>query len=104
MHLLLHLLGADSASSTAYLLWSGVVGDITVVFAIVAAPIVLYRKSNCEVRRCWRLARHDWIDPEHHVPHHLCRKHHPDQPDKQIRLAELRRVTGLYVGKQPGRG
>ena len=101
---ILHWIGADSATSEPYLLWSGFIGNLSVVFAVISAPVVLYRRNNCEVRRCWRIARHDMHDPEHNLVHHLCRQHHPEHPGKQITARELRRVCHLYFGDQPGEG
>jgi len=74
MHLILHWLGLDSGSGTAYLAWSGFGSDIGEL-AIVAALAGMLRKHNCEVHRCWRLGRHG-TDGGHMV----CRKHHPAGP------------------------
>lgn len=104
MHLILHWLGADSASGTPYLLWSGVVGDLTIIAAVLGFPMVLFRKFECEMAWCIRIARHDWTDPERNIRHHLCRKHHPDHSGKMLRRHEFQRKLGLYLGKQPGKG
>lgn len=54
---LLHFLGLDSASGTAYLAWSGVLSDLGEV-ALIGAVLGAYRKHNCHQRRCWRIGRH----------------------------------------------
>lgn len=64
-----HLLGLDDAGGRAYLLWSGVVGDVT-LFGVAYGFL---RKHQCEVHHCWRLARHSTA-----AGHHVCRVHHPD--------------------------
>ena len=100
----LHWIGGDSANGRPYLLWSGFVGNLSVVFAMLSAPVVLYRRNNCEVRRCWRIARHDLADPEHNVHHHLCRRHHPLHPGRPVTIAQIQRVCHLYLGDKPGKG
>jgi hypothetical protein len=67
MHELLHLLGGDSVSSNYYAMWSGFLGDITIVGAIGG----LYIKHNCSVKRCWRISKVRLGD------HMVCHKHHP---------------------------
>lgn len=104
MNLILHWLGADNASGTAYLLWSGVVGDVTIVFAVLGTPVLLYRRHNCGVRWCWRIARHDLTDQVTGLVHHLCRVHHPEHPGRPVTARELQKAWHLYLGKQPGEG
>jgi hypothetical protein len=70
-HWLLHFLGLDSASGTAYLWWSGAGSDLAEL-AIVGGLISVYRRHNCEVARCWRLGRHDTA-----AGHTVCRRHMP---------------------------
>jgi hypothetical protein len=69
VHLLLHVLGVDDASGRWYLWWSGAGADL----GLFAAPFVLWRRHNCEVRRCPRLGRHVTA-----AGHRVCRRHHPD--------------------------
>jgi hypothetical protein len=71
VHLLLHVLGLDDASGRWYLWWSGVGADLGYL-AVVAG---LYRRHNCEIHRCPRLARH-----QTNAGHHTCRRRHPDGP------------------------
>lgn len=75
-HWLTHILGLDSATGTPYLAWSGIVGDAG-LFATAAAvtvhAVISYRHRQCEVRRCWRIARHVTA-----ASHRTCARHHPD--------------------------
>lgn len=59
----------DPLHGDGYQFWSGIAGD----GAILAACAVFWRKHNCHVGRCWRLAWHP--DPTHGHP--VCRRHHP---------------------------
>ena len=71
-----HILGLDDSSGSWYLWWSGFganFGELTLIAGLVA----LLRKHNCETHRCWRIGRHQWIDPTTDLRHTLCRKHHP---------------------------
>jgi len=101
---LLEISGTLNSGSKAYNFWSGFGGDVAILGSILAAPILLYRKHNCGTRWCWRLARHDYKDPETGIVHQLCRKHHPEHPGKPVTAAEIRRKHHVYLGKQPGRG
>lgn len=56
---------------------SGFGGDITEV-TLLAGFFVLYRRHNCQVSGCWRLA---WHPSEAHGGHIVCRKHHPHTSD-----------------------
>lgn len=73
---LAHWLGLDDATGGVYLWWSGFFGDLT----ILAIPVSLLRKHNCETHWCLRVGRHQWVDPTTHQDHKLCRKHHPLGP------------------------
>jgi hypothetical protein len=73
MSFLAHWLGLDDPSGPVYAWWSGFFGDVT----ILAIPVVMLRKHNCETHGCARIGRHDWIDPATGQTHKLCRKHHP---------------------------
>jgi hypothetical protein len=72
MHLILHWLGVDDVSGSAYAWWSGAGSDIAEL-AIVGGLITVVRKHNCEVHHCWRLGRHATA-----AGHNVCRRHHPD--------------------------
>lgn len=72
MHEFAYILGLSSANGWPYLLWSGVVGDLT----FVGAGVAIYRRHTCHVDRCWRIARHPVADS----PYVVCARHHPDVP------------------------
>lgn len=67
-----------------YQFWSGMganFGEVTVIGAAVA----LVRHWNCDAPWCpWR-GKHPTADGLHH----LCRKHHPDLPNRRLSLAEI---------------
>lgn len=71
MHLLQHFLGLDDPSGTAYLWWSGVGSDLPQL-AIFGALLGVYRKHQCEARRCLRLGRHKTA-----AGHCVCHRHSP---------------------------
>lgn len=100
----LELTGSQTSSSKAYNFWSGFGGDVAILGSILAAPILLWRHHNCGVKRCWRLSKHDYTDPENGIVHHLCRKHHPEHPGKPVTAGELQRRYHVYLGKNPGHG
>jgi hypothetical protein len=63
-----------------YGFWSGAgsdLGEASLLIAILAAMWHMFRVHNCEVHHCWRIGRHKTL-----VGHCVCRKHHPDMPDK----------------------
>lgn len=67
-----------------YQLWSGAgsdLGEITMIGLAVAA----FKHWNCEAPRCLRHGKHPTADGQHH----LCRKHHPDLPNRRLSLAEI---------------
>lgn len=74
-----HVLGLDDASGPWYLLWSGIFGDVS----LFGAAIVVVRKHQCHVRRCWRVGRH----PAGQFV--VCRRHHPTLPDTAPTHAEV---------------
>lgn len=65
-----HVLGIDNLSGRWYGFWSGFGSDLG-EFGIIW---VLYKKHNCHVARCLRLARHP-VDGTSFV---VCGRHHPD--------------------------
>lgn len=76
----IHMLGWDLGGKYGHIVpydpWSGSVSDfglIGVTAGLFTHSYAYVRKNNCEVHRCWRLARHDTA-----AGHHVCRKHHPD--------------------------
>jgi hypothetical protein len=81
VHALLHWLAYMTGSlNTAgappnYNFWSGFGGDLAIIGALLWAPVVLLRKHNCEVHRCWRIGRHATA-----AGHQVCRVHNPGGP------------------------
>jgi hypothetical protein len=55
MHGLAHVLGLDSASGYWYLFWSGFGGDVAIIGALLASPVVYWRHHECHEARCLRL-------------------------------------------------
>ena len=56
-------------------------GELTLIGTFVA----LWRHINCESPRCLRRGPYKTADGLHH----LCRKHHPDLPNRKLSLAEI---------------
>jgi hypothetical protein len=95
-----HLVGSDGGSW--YNFWSGLGADIGGL-AFVGAGIGLYRKHNCHVHGCWRIAKQQVVGTSWVVCHH----HHPEgrptaeqvaQVHSKVLSAEkaaLERATGL---------
>ncbi len=70
--------------ANGYQWWSGFganFGEISVVLLAIGA----WRHINCASPWCPRLGKHPTADGLHK----LCRKHHPDLPDKKLTLAEI---------------
>jgi hypothetical protein len=77
-----HVLGADGREW--YNFWSGIGADIG-GFAFIGAAIGLYRKHNCHVRGCWRLAKQSvrgtsWV---------VCHRHHPEGHPTAEQVAQV---------------
>lgn len=73
MHLFLHILGIDDPSGRWELFWSGFGSDLGEA-TLATTPLVLWRRHNCHVKRCWRIGRH----PVEGTTFVVCRRHHPD--------------------------
>lgn len=71
MNWLGHWLGLDNPAGPVYAWWSGAGSDLPQL-AIFGALVGLYRKHQCEVRRCWRLGRHRTA-----AAHCVCHRHSP---------------------------
>jgi len=78
-----HLLGADGRNW--YDFWSGFGADLGQI-ALVGAAIGLYRKHNCHVHRCWRIAKQQVEGTQWMV----CHRHHPDGKPTE---ADMRRLA-----------
>ena len=86
-------------NSASYLFWSGAGSDLAYLTFLWGA-IVLYRRHNCRLMRCFRIGRHEFTEPGTGVKRVLCWKHHPDVDRKQLTRERLH----LYLGDRPGRG
>ena len=62
----------DPLHNEGYQFWSGIGSGSP----IIAGFALLWRRHNCHVHGCWRIA---W---KAHGEHWLCRKHHPSDPPK----------------------
>ena len=94
---LMHVLGMDSGSGTAYLFWSGFgsdLGELTIVGALLA----VYRKHSCHTRHCWRIGRYKLNVKG--VGYSLCRRHHPAHPGPPE--AAARAVEEIRDEQAPG--
>ena len=68
--------GTVNEAGPYYGFWSGFgsdLGEATLVSAVFAGVYTGIRRSNCHVKRCWRIGKF----PLEHTPFHLCRVHHP---------------------------
>lgn len=99
-HLFLHITGTDNVSGLWYGFWSGFGGDLALIGAVIIWPWAHLKRHNCQVKRCWRIGRHEFTHPDEQVTRQLCWRHHPDVEHKQLTRERLH----LYVGKRPGRG
>ena len=77
-----HLLGTDGGPW--YDFWSGLGADIGGL-AFVGAAFGLYRKHNCHVHRCWRIAKQQVIGTSWVVCHH----HHPEGRPSAAQVAQV---------------
>jgi hypothetical protein len=77
LHSLSHFFGLDNLSGAQYGFWSGIGSDIGEV-AILGGIVGIYRKHNCHVKGCVRIAKH----PVDGTPYVVCAKHHPDVPER----------------------
>jgi hypothetical protein len=48
-----------------------------------------FRKHNCHVRWCPRIARHPFTDAATGATYLLCRRHHPATPDKGLKRVHV---------------
>lgn len=79
-----HFFGIDNVSGPFYGFWSGFGSDIG-EGAILVGVFSMYRKHNCHVKGCWRIAHH----PVEGTPFIVCRKHHPTVPSKGASLEHI---------------
>jgi hypothetical protein len=77
-----HLIGSDGG--TWYNFWSGLGADIGGL-TLLGAAIGAYRKHNCHVHGCWRLAKQQvagtsWL---------VCHRHHPEGHPTAEQVAQV---------------
>ena len=99
MHWLWVHAGLRSGNDDWYLFPSGWGGILLVSGSFLAAPVTTLKHHNCQVKRCWRIGRHEFTEPDG-IKRLLCWRHHPDVQHKQLTRERLH----IYVGKRPGRG
>lgn len=71
-------------SGNGYQFWSGIAGCF-VSLGLLGGLIAFMRQRKCQAPRCWRFGPHRSADGLHR----LCRKHHPDLPDRRLTLSEI---------------
>lgn len=59
-----------------YGFFSGFGSDLGEI-ALIGAVFQVYRKHNCHIKGCWRIAHYEFTDRENGDTYMLCRKHHP---------------------------
>jgi hypothetical protein len=77
-----HVLGSDGRAW--YNFWSGFGADIGEL-AFVGAVVGLYRKHNCHVHGCWRIAKQQVVGTSWVVCHH----HHPEGRPSAEQIAQV---------------
>jgi hypothetical protein len=82
-HVVMHLLGLDSAAGPFYLFWSGIAGSFLVNLATFF--LVFYFHHTCQEARCWRWAKY----PAAGGMFRVCRHHHPDLKGVRPRRAHI---------------
>lgn len=73
--------GGNGQANTAYSFWSGIGGFSAVI-------VVLYRRTICHSRHCWRPGKYD-VDG---TPYRVCAKCHVDVPNKGATVAEIQKA------------
>lgn len=86
-------------NSPEYLFWSGAGSDLAYL-TFVAAAIGYLRANNCHVKRCPRIGRHEFTEPDTGTKRKLCWRHHPEVSTRQMTRERLH----LYLGDKPGKG
>lgn len=81
MHFLAHWFGVGSTTNTAYSFWSGS-GSCLTYLGILGTAL---HHVNCHAKGCYRVGRHLVAG----TPYKVCRRHHPDIPDKGATTAQI---------------
>jgi hypothetical protein len=108
---LVHWTGSDYGLTPGkwsfYGFWSGFGSDLGEI-TIIAGLLAVYRKHNCHVRGCLRIARHEFTDEAAGATYMLCRKHHPATADRGLpasRVDLIHARNAVLEGQGPeGRG
>jgi hypothetical protein len=77
-----HVLGTDGR--TWYNFWSGFGADVGGL-TIAAGALGVYRKHNCHVKGCWRIAKQQVVGTSWVV----CHKHHPEGRPSAEQIAQV---------------
>ena len=77
-----HVVGSDGGSW--YNFWSGLGADVGGL-AFLGAAFGLYRKHNCHVHGCWRIAKQQVIGTSWVV----CHRHHPEGRPTAEQVAQV---------------
>lgn len=67
-----------------YQFWSGFGSDLGEA-TLIGIALGAWRHVNCHAPRCLRFGKHPTADHQHK----LCRKHHPDLPNRKLSLGEI---------------
>jgi hypothetical protein len=95
-HWLLGFFGLDSASGTAYLAWSGIVGDA----ALLGAAFALWKRWTCHTWWCPRHGHYDFTDAATGLTFRLCRCCHPAHHGKRL---TRNHIAGIHKRNQAAR-
>ena len=87
-HWIAYWLGMDDPAGPVYLFYSGFLGGVPVL----AAVVLFARHRNCHVHGCWRIGRH----PVTGTPYVVCRRHDPDGPSQGPGI----RTTKMFPGRR----
>lgn len=71
-------------SGPGYQFWSGLGSDLSEI-TLLGLALGAWRHVNCHAPWCFRLGKHPTADGQHK----LCRRHHPDLPDRAPSLATI---------------
>jgi hypothetical protein len=75
---------AQYVACRSYNFWSGSGSDISEI-TLLGIAIAGWKHVNCAAPWCFRIGRHPTADGLHK----LCRRHHPDLPNRRLSLQEI---------------
>lgn len=79
--------GTVNESGPYYGFFSGFGSDLGEI-ALIGGLIAIYRKHNCHVKGCFRIAKHSVEG----TPFITCKKHHPNMPKEDITVAYIKKA------------